>query len=247
MAPSEWTRSVTAVRDTPVADYSAPGLNTTHHVEYRPPLAVSPFLLTLSVSYFILTLWHCGQLCPYVGMGALGTHLHRDCNAMRDATNISPHLPSTCAQKAILSLLIIRHCKAMSDTAEISPRVPSTYVRNTMRSLPIIRDCKAMGKAATISPRIPSTCAQSAILSLQIIHIIPSRQIYMAIDNPSLVMSVSCLTTSCYLWNYMRAADDVSHAENFQSNGWWCFSHLYKFRDRIQVTRVFRYCGELQG
>jgi hypothetical protein len=29
MAPSEWMRSVRAVRDTPMADYSAPGLNTT--------------------------------------------------------------------------------------------------------------------------------------------------------------------------------------------------------------------------
>jgi hypothetical protein len=27
MAPSEWTRSVRAVSDTPVADYSAPGVN----------------------------------------------------------------------------------------------------------------------------------------------------------------------------------------------------------------------------
>jgi len=62
MAPSEWTRSVRAVRDTPVADYSVPGLNTTRHVAYRPPIAVSPFLLALSVSYFKQTLWCCGQL-----------------------------------------------------------------------------------------------------------------------------------------------------------------------------------------
>jgi len=41
MAPSEWTRSVRAVRDTPVADYSAPGVNTTRCVAYRPPIAVS--------------------------------------------------------------------------------------------------------------------------------------------------------------------------------------------------------------
>jgi len=51
MAPSEWTRSVRAVRDTPVADYPAPGANTTRRVAYRPPIAVSPFLLALSVSY----------------------------------------------------------------------------------------------------------------------------------------------------------------------------------------------------
>jgi len=104
-----------------------------------------------------------------------------------------------------------------------------------------------MGDDVKISPRVPSTCVQNAILSLLIIHIIPSRQIYVAIDNPSLVPSVPCLTTSSYLWNYVRVADDVSHAENFQSNGCRCFSHLYKFRDGIQVTRVFRYFGERQG
>jgi hypothetical protein len=62
MASSEWTCSVRAVRDTAVADYSAPGLNTTRSVAYRPPIDVSPFLLALSVSYFNRTLWRCGQL-----------------------------------------------------------------------------------------------------------------------------------------------------------------------------------------
>jgi len=50
MAASEWTRSVRAVTDTPVADYSAPGVNTTRRVAYRPPIAVSPFLLALKIS-----------------------------------------------------------------------------------------------------------------------------------------------------------------------------------------------------
>jgi hypothetical protein len=109
------------------------------------------------------------------------------------------------------------------------------------------RDCNAIGDAAKTTPHVPSTCAQNAILSLLIIHIIPRRQIYVAIDNPSLVPSVSCLTTSSYLWNYVRTANDVSHAENLQSNCCWCFSHMYKFQDGIQVPRVFRYCGERQG
>jgi hypothetical protein len=74
-----------------------------------------------------------------------------------------------------------------------------------------------MGGVAKISPCVPSTCAQNAILSLLIINIIPSRQIYEAIDNPSLVPSVSCCTTSRYLWNYVRAANDVSHGENLQA------------------------------
>ena len=104
-----------------------------------------------------------------------------------------------------------------------------------------------MGDAAKTLPHVPSTHVQHAILSLLIIHIIPSRQIYVAIDNPSLVLSVSCLTTSSYLWNYMHAADDVTHAENLQCYGYWCFPHMYKFRDLIQVTRVLWYCGECQG
>jgi hypothetical protein len=86
-----------------------------------------------------------------------------------------------------------------------------------------------MGDAGNISPRVPSTCAQNAILSLLIIYIIPHRQIYVVIDNPSFVPSVSCLTTSSYLWNNVRAAYNISHAENLQSNGCQCFSHLYKF------------------
>jgi len=135
----------------------------------------------------------------------------------------------------------------MGDAAKISPRVPSTCAQNAILSLLIIHDCMAMDDAAKISPRVPSTCAQNSILSLLIIHIIPSRQIYVAIDNPSLILSVSCLSISSYLWNDVHAADNVSHSENLQSNGYQCFSHFYKFRDRIQVPQVFRYGGEHEG
>jgi hypothetical protein len=62
MASSEWMRSVTAVRDTPVADYSAPGVNTMRRVVYRPLIAVSLSLCVLSVYYFKRSLWCCGQL-----------------------------------------------------------------------------------------------------------------------------------------------------------------------------------------
>jgi hypothetical protein len=41
MALSEWTRSVRAVRDTTVADYSTSGINTTRRIAYHPPIAVS--------------------------------------------------------------------------------------------------------------------------------------------------------------------------------------------------------------
>jgi len=149
-------------------------------------------------------------------MGSFGTRLHQDCNTMSDAAKISPRVPSTCPQNAILLLLIIRDCKGMGDTGNISPCVPST-------------------------------CAQNAIVSLLIMHIIPRRQIDVAIDNPSFFPFVSCLTTSSYLWNDMCAANNISHVQNLQTNGWRWFSHLYKFRDGIQVTRLFRYCGDRQG
>jgi len=169
MAQSEWMRSFWAVRDTPVADYSVAAINTTHRVAYRPLIAVLSFLLVLSVFYFKQLLWCCGQLWRYFGMGSYGTRLNRDCYMM------------CCAAK--------------------------------------------------ISPCIPSTCMQNAILSLLIIHTIWSRKIYAAIDNPLLVPSVSFLTTSSYLCNYVRPADNVSHTEYLQRNGCQWFSHLYKFRD----------------
>jgi len=104
-----------------------------------------------------------------------------------------------------------------------------------------------MSDAAKISPCIASNWAQNVILSLLITHIIPSRQIYGAIDNPSRVPSVLCPTTSSYHWSYVSAPDEVSHADNLQCNGCRTISHLYRFRDGMQVTQVFRYCGERQG
>jgi len=101
MAPSKWTRSVRAIRDTTVADYSAPGVNTAHRVAYRPPIAVSPFHLALLVSNFKQTLWRCCQLWPYVRMGSLGTCLHRDRNAMGDNGWISPRVPSTLSSRSV--------------------------------------------------------------------------------------------------------------------------------------------------
>jgi hypothetical protein len=122
-----------------------------------------------------------------------------------------------------------RDCNAMGDAAKICPRVPSTCVQNAILTLLIVLYCKVMGDAAKISPRVPSTYAQNATLSLLNIHIIRSRQIYVAMDNPSLVPSVACLTTSSYLWNYVRGAANVSHPENLQSNGCRRLFHLYKF------------------
>ena len=169
----------------PVVANSTPSVHAMHRVAFHPAIAVSLFLLTLSVSDFKQTLWKCGLLWPYVGMSSVGTRLHWDCDAM-------------------------------SDAAGISPPVHSTYTPNV-------------------------------ILSVMIIHIIPSRQINLAIDDPLLVPSVTCYSTGSYLWNDSCAADDVSHWENLKCIGCRCFSHLYKYWPGIQVTRVCTYCGECQG
>lgn len=52
-----------------------------------------------------------------------------------------------------------------------------------------------MGHTAKISPHVPSSYVQHAFLSVQMIHIIPSFQLYGAIDNSSLVPSGSCHTS----------------------------------------------------
>jgi len=108
-------------------------------------------------------------------------------------------------------------------------------------------DCNTMSDAANTSLHVPSTCAQIAILSFTIIHIIPSHQINLAIDNASLFLSVSCLIAGSYLWNYLCAADNVSHTEYMQSNRCRCISHSYEFHDGIQVTQVSRYWGKRHG
>jgi len=72
MARSDWTRSVRAVRDTPVADYSTPSLNTTRHVAFPPPRAVSPFLFALSVSYCKWTLCRWTPIVTICRYGFIG-------------------------------------------------------------------------------------------------------------------------------------------------------------------------------
>jgi len=96
----------------------------------------------------------------------------------------------------------------MHDAAKISLPIPSTCAENAILCLLIIRDSKVMGDAAKISPHVPSNCAHNAVLSVLIIHIIPSHQIVVAIDNPLVVLSISCLTISSNLWNDVRAADN---------------------------------------
>jgi len=96
-----------------------------------------------------------------------------------------------------------------------------------------------MNDAAKTSSNVPSTCAQNPIHSLLIIHIIASHQIYVPIDNPLLVLPVSCLTTTHYLSNHGGTAHNISYTENLQTNCCWRMSQLYEYQDKIQGTRVF--------
>jgi hypothetical protein len=90
---------VRATRNTTLAKFSAPGLNTIRHVAYRPSIAVSLFLLALLVSYFT-------QKC---GFGANCDHtsewiqwVHSSIGiAMGDAAKISPCIPCTLSSRRI--------------------------------------------------------------------------------------------------------------------------------------------------
>jgi hypothetical protein len=68
LASLDLTCLVRAVRDATVKGYNTPGINNTGPFAYCPLMAVSPFLLTLSDSYFEQTLWTCGILWPIVTM-----------------------------------------------------------------------------------------------------------------------------------------------------------------------------------
>ena len=77
-----------------------------------------------------------------------------------------------------------------------------------------------MGDVAEILPCVPSPSAYNALLSSVTVHIIRSGHIYVAMHNSSLIPSCSCQSTSSYLWNDVRAANNISHSENLQHNGY---------------------------
>ena len=124
---SEWTRSVRAARDTRLAYYSAPGVNTTREVTYRPPIAVSPCLLALSVSYFKQTLWRCGQLRPYVGMGSLCTHSHRDCNASGSTQSRKERVRPKVGKHRVCIFIVWQDEMKMRSCLSIYPGVSRIY------------------------------------------------------------------------------------------------------------------------
>ena len=66
-----------------------------------------------------------------------------------------------------------------------------------------------------ISPHVPSTCVQNSSFSLLILHIISSSQIEVAINNTSLIPSITCLNRNRYRRSYLCAAHIISHAEHF--------------------------------
>jgi len=101
MAPSEWTRSVRAVRDTPVADYSTPGVNATRvalHIALRPlfrrffSLCRSPNLNK-----------HSGVVanCDHTSECVHWVHACIGITMQCDAAKISPRVPSTLSSRSV--------------------------------------------------------------------------------------------------------------------------------------------------
>jgi len=136
MPVSECTRSIRAVSDTPVTNYYVPGFNSIRRVPFHPLMPVSSFHLILWVYYFEWSLLRCGHLWPYVTMDSVGTHFHRDCNALGDIAKWFSLIPSTCLPNVILSILFKRDWKAMGDAAKISARIPPTSAQHS--HLPIV-------------------------------------------------------------------------------------------------------------
>jgi hypothetical protein len=90
----------------------------------------------------------------------------------------------------------------------------------------IPRDRVAIGDILKIPSPVTSAIVYYPILSVIFIHIIPSHQISVAIANPSLVPSNSCLNTSSYLSNDICAAKNISHNDNLQRTGCLSSFHL---------------------
>jgi hypothetical protein len=102
--PWERPRSSRCSRDSPVADYYLPVINTLCHSLYCPAIAVSPCICMPPISNFTRSHWCSGQPGPHIRMGAFCLNIHWDCNVMGDVAKISFHIPFTCAPNAILSL-----------------------------------------------------------------------------------------------------------------------------------------------
>jgi len=159
----------------------------------------------------------------------------------RNATRRIAYCPPIAVSLFLLTVLVSYIASTLCGCGQLWPNVGMGWLGSGLHW-----DCNVIGDIAIISHRVHSSCMPNAILSLLIIPIIPSRQIYVAIDNPSVVSSVVWLTSS-YLRQYVRAADDVSHNEYFHTNHRLRFSHLYQFRDGILVPEIFRYCSLWQG
>jgi hypothetical protein len=71
------------------------------------------------------------------------------------------------------------------------------------------RNYNVMGDSTKTASCVPSTSMHNVILCILILHIVPNCHIYVAIDNPLLVPSVSCVNSCSYHSNFVRVADDV--------------------------------------
>jgi hypothetical protein len=101
MAPSEWTGSVRAVRDTPVADYSTPGVNATRvalHIALR-----SLFRWFFSLCRSPNLNKHSGVVanCDHTSECVHRVHASIGIAMQCDAAKISPGVPSTLSSRSV--------------------------------------------------------------------------------------------------------------------------------------------------
>jgi len=101
---------------------------------------------------------------------------------------------------------------------------------------------------------VPFTCTKNAIISFLIICTIPTRQISVAIHNPSLVTSISCPRTRNYLGNYVHTADDIPTLTSCKATAAGAYptctnfemgSKLPKFAGIVVNTRANKYLTKL--
>jgi hypothetical protein len=101
MAPSEWMRSVRAVRETPVADYSMPGVNATRvtlHIALR-----SLFLRFFSLCRSPNLIKHSGVVvnCDHTSECVHWVHASIGIAMQYDSEKISPRVPSTLSSRSV--------------------------------------------------------------------------------------------------------------------------------------------------
>jgi len=124
-----------------------------------------------------------------------------------NTTRRIPYPPPITVLPFVLARLVYKFKQTLCHCCQLWP-----YIGMGLLYMPCHWDCNAMDNTAKISPPLPSTCAHNAIPSGIIRHMIWSHQFNVAIDNPSLILSISFVTSSCCHWNYVYPTQQTCKA-----------------------------------